>query len=104
MENAQTKEEAKNAIREAGMLLDDDELEMVSGGGMEKTEDKYLCIYCEKMHEMERVYPSNVYCNGVVYSDMERYLCTRTSRTFYVKNVKGKRYTYNDKFELKSIG
>ena len=32
VENAQTKEEARDAIKKAGMLLDD-ELEAVSGGG-----------------------------------------------------------------------
>ena len=33
VENAQTKEEARDAIKKAGMLLDDDEMEAVSGGG-----------------------------------------------------------------------
>ena len=32
VENAKTKEEARDTIKEAGMLLDDDELELVSGG------------------------------------------------------------------------
>ena len=32
VENAQTKEEARDAIKKAGMLLDDDEMEQVSGG------------------------------------------------------------------------
>ncbi len=35
VENAQTKEEARDAIKKAGMLLNDDELEMVSGGAEE---------------------------------------------------------------------
>ena len=34
VDNAQTKEEARDAIKKAGMLLDDDELEAVSGGGV----------------------------------------------------------------------
>ena len=33
VENAKTKEEARDTIKKAGMLLDDDELEQVSGGG-----------------------------------------------------------------------
>jgi hypothetical protein len=32
VENAKTKEEARESIKKAGMLLDDDELEQVSGG------------------------------------------------------------------------
>ena len=32
VEKAQTKEEAREAIKKAGMLLDDHELELVSGG------------------------------------------------------------------------
>lgn len=33
VENAKTKEEARDTIKEEGMLLDDEELEKVSGGG-----------------------------------------------------------------------
>ena len=33
VENAKTKEEARDTIKEAGMLLDDEELDKVSGGG-----------------------------------------------------------------------
>ena len=32
VEKAETKEEAKNAIEEAGMILDDTELDQVAGG------------------------------------------------------------------------
>lgn len=32
VENAKTKEEARDTIKEAGMLIDDEELETVSGG------------------------------------------------------------------------
>ncbi len=32
VENAKTKEEARDTIKEEGMLLDDEELEKVSGG------------------------------------------------------------------------
>ena len=38
--NAETKEEAKELIKKAGMLLDDHELEMVTGGVY--LDDKYL--------------------------------------------------------------
>ena len=38
VENAETKEEAKEAIKKAGMLLTDGELDMVSGGGFEGLE------------------------------------------------------------------
>ena len=33
VENAKIKEEARDTIKEAGMLLDDEELDKVSGGG-----------------------------------------------------------------------
>ncbi len=33
VENVKTKEEARDTIKEAGMLLDDEELDKVSGGG-----------------------------------------------------------------------
>jgi hypothetical protein len=33
VENAKTKEEARNTFEEAGMVLDDEELDKVSGGG-----------------------------------------------------------------------
>lgn len=33
VESAKTKEEARDTIKEAGMLLDDEELDKVSGGG-----------------------------------------------------------------------
>jgi hypothetical protein len=39
VENAKTKEEARDTIKKAGMLLDDDELEQVSGGGDNPLED-----------------------------------------------------------------
>ncbi len=39
VENAKTKEEARDTIKKAGMLLDDDELEQVSGGGGNPLED-----------------------------------------------------------------
>ncbi|MCR5024378.1 MAG: hypothetical protein K6A90_08620 [Lachnospiraceae bacterium] len=105
VEKAQTKEEAREAIKKAGMLLDDDELELVSGGGMEKTEDKFPRIYCEgKYHEMVRIYPYSVRYNGKVYKNMERYLCSSTMRSFYTTNEGGVRCIYNDKMELYSRG
>ena len=66
VEKAQTKEEAREAIKKAGMLLDDD--------------------------------------NGMVYKNMERYLCSRTMRSFYATNAGGVRCIYNDKMELYSRG
>lgn len=35
-EKVRSKEEAKNAIKKAGMLLGDDELDMVAGGGLQE--------------------------------------------------------------------
>ena len=65
VEKAESKEEKKSLIEEAGMLLTDDELEMVSGGMSEaqlcyknpngllfghkwvQLEEIYKCKYCE---------------------------------------------------------
>ena len=35
-EKVRSKEEAKDAIKKAGMLLGDDELDMVAGGGLQE--------------------------------------------------------------------
>ena len=40
VENAETKEEAKEAIKKAGMLLDDDELDKVAGGISDEVSDE----------------------------------------------------------------
>ena len=63
VEKAETREEAKKAIADAGMLLNDDELDQVSGGNSEE-ESKYCtcanpvfapgtwtCIRCGKAKE-----------------------------------------------------
>ncbi len=62
VEKAKTKEEVKDTIEKAGMLLDDDELENVSGGWY--TPDVFVtrddphclrCMYGEKTSETDRV-------------------------------------------------
>ena len=42
LENAQTKEEAKEVIKKEGVLMDDDELENVAGGYIYKNRRKNL--------------------------------------------------------------
>ena len=46
MEKAETKEEAKNAIEDAGMILSDDELDQVSGGNYGDTSFFRVCSRC----------------------------------------------------------
>ena len=41
VENAETKEEARDVIKKAGILLDDDELDQVSGGRATIDEDDH---------------------------------------------------------------
>ena len=63
VENAKTKEEARDTIEKAGMLLDDDELEQVSGGGFHFPGEVHLfgagnyrkmyCPYCNRPHECQ---------------------------------------------------
>ena len=45
VENAETKEEARNAIAKAGMLLTDDELDKVAGGFVINIESNQLPNY-----------------------------------------------------------
>ena len=45
VENAETKEEARNAIAKAGMLLTDDELDKVAGGYVINIESNQLPNY-----------------------------------------------------------
>ena len=62
VDNAQTNEEVRDAIKKAGMLLDDDELEQISGGAKDpdsrvdtregnelerKGEIEHLCSFCK---------------------------------------------------------
>ena len=58
VENAKTKEEARDTIKKAGMLLDNDELDQVSGGVREiggfSSKGNY-CPYCKKMEPIEFV-------------------------------------------------
>ena len=44
VENAETREEARAAIKKAGMLLTDDELEKVSGGAGDGEDENYVDI------------------------------------------------------------
>ena len=48
VENAETKEEAKEAIKKAGMLLDEDELEQVSGGMFFRNNPGGNSTFCPK--------------------------------------------------------
>lgn len=83
------------------MILDDDELEQVSGGGFTKTEDKYPCIYCHGgAHEMIKVYPWTVRMDGKTYNNLERYVCPATLRSFYISTERGRRFAYDDKMML----
>ena len=46
VDNAPTKEEKREAIKQAGMLLSDDELDKVAGGG----ENIRICIGCAHLY------------------------------------------------------
>lgn len=60
VETAQTKEETKDAIKEAGMELADDELDMVSGGTDDGVEELfvYQCTKCGRTYAV-RIPPLN---------------------------------------------
>ena len=60
---AESKEQAREAIKKAGMILDDDELEMVSGGDMERPYvvsyeeiKRCVCSGCGKLIEWDALH------------------------------------------------
>ena len=58
VENAKTKEDAREAIKNAGMLVDDDELDTVAGGGLGKND----------IHDLSRFVQRTV-CNVIHYNN-----------------------------------
>ena len=66
VENAKTKEEARDTIKKAGMLLDDDELEKVSGGAYSVTNN--LLIHRNICHCNNRIEgPTGIDASGYSY-------------------------------------
>ena len=67
VENAKTKEEARDTIKKAGMLLDDDELAQVSGGANTIGDNREFVDVNSKCEESE---------NGKhVWGDFSRPIC-----------------------------
>ena len=70
VEKAETKNEKKSLIKNAGMLLNDDELEMVSGGGNEMYDENvtyyaYECPVCHKIFwDSQDLFPATPVCFG----------------------------------------
>ncbi len=62
--------------------LEDDDLEAVSGGKIDKTTGKFKCAYCHLEHEMICYFPFTVVFAGVKYRNAEKYIC-KVQGNFY---------------------
>ncbi len=98
-EIVQTKEEAKDTLEKPGMLLNDDDLEKVSGGGGLKSQTASRCIYCHVPHLMTRYSPVSILYDGKIFRNCERYLCDVERNYFYiVTDYDGRRQFYLDQW------
>ena len=79
---ADNKEQVREAIKQAGMELNDEELDQVSGGYGETQKEK--CPYCNTFHNIVKEYPWTIKFRGQTYSKATKYTCTLNgNRTFY---------------------
>ena len=79
VENAKTKEEARDTIKKAGMLLDDDELAQVSGGANTSGDNSEFVDYNSNCEQSK---------NGI-------HIWVETVNHYYLCPECGK-YSYND--------
>ncbi len=93
----QTKEEAKDTFEKPGMLLNDDDLEKVSGGCL-KSQTVYRCIYCHVPHLMTRNSPVCIQYDGTIFRNCEKYLCDVKRYYFYIVTDYDGRQFYLDQW------
>ena len=94
---AENKEQAREAIKQAGMELNDEELDQVSGGYGETQKEK--CPYCNTFHNIVKEYPCFIKFRGQNYSNATQYTCTLNgNRRFYkVKMDNGEEVYIDDR-------
>ena len=86
VDKAETREEAKKVIEEAGISLTDEELYQVSGGtgkGNVTTD----CYFCGKKHDLIcRETGMKIIPRGLkkMYDGASKYFCTNLQKNFYV--------------------
>ena len=72
---------------EAGVPLQEDALDQVSGGNKSDRTNSY-CAYCRTSHRLTMYYPRKVKFNGCYYDLAKKYEC-RTHGTFYSLDIGG---------------
>ena len=73
---------------EAGVPLQEDALDKVSGGRNEKQYTESFCLYCRTSHRLAMYYPCTVKFNGCYYHSAKKYECG-THGTFYSLDIGG---------------
>ena len=73
---------------EAGVPLQEDALDQVSGGGGEKQYTESFCLYCRTSHRLAMYYPCTVQVERKFYRFAKRYECG-THGTFYSLDIGG---------------
>ncbi len=90
VEKAESKDEKKSLIENAGMLLNDDELEQVSGGsgGLQKV--TAYCYYCGTKHLLTCCTGLNIISHGLnkMMGGATSYFCTTARQYFYTLELR----------------
>ena len=95
VENAESRDEVRKTIEDAGMLLTDDELEQVTGGrdgGVKKEEGKHYCAYCKKEHDRITKYSPWVFKYNRFKYTGSKYVCTLRGVFYEVSCPDGPQY------------
>ncbi len=90
VEKAGTKGEKKSLIENAGMLLNDDELEQVSGGSGGEQKVTADCYYCGTKHLLTCCTGLCIIPHGLkkMMDGATRYYCTTARRYFYTLELR----------------
>lgn len=90
VEKAESKDEKKSLIENAGMLLNDDELDMVSGGSGGEQKVTADCYYCGTKHLLTCCTGLNIIPHGLKkpMGGATRYFCTTARQYFYTLELR----------------
>ena len=88
-------EKSAETMKDAGVLLNEDALDQVSGGS--SVEDSY-CPLCSRTHTLTRYSDWRVLVDQRVYT-AKRYLCTNRHAFFYIATVHGETVYLDDRMD-----